>query len=77
MNEVSTKTRAATLSAEKAQCNNLLSALGHTRHIKTDGMSLLLLQIMYLLIYNVCVVFLRLRKLVKIDYLGINDIIYE
>lgn len=57
MNEVSTKTRAATLSAEKAQCNNLLSALGHTRHIKTNGTSLLLLEIMYLLIYNVCVVF--------------------
>lgn len=68
MNEVSTKTRAATLSAEKAQCNNLLSALGHRRHIKTNVMSLLLLQIMYLLMYNV--VFLQLRTLVKIDYLG-------
>lgn len=49
MNEVSTKTWAARLSAEKAQFNNLVSTLGHGRHIKNDGMSLLLLQIMNLL----------------------------
>lgn len=55
MNEVSTKTRAAMISAEIAECNNLMSALGHRQHIKTKAMSLLLLQIMYLLIYYVCV----------------------
>lgn len=42
MKEVNTKTRAAKLSAEKAQQNNLLSAPGHGHHIKNNGMSLLL-----------------------------------
>lgn len=40
------------LSAEKAQCNNLL---GRRLHIKNVGMPLLLLLITYLLIYNICV----------------------